>query len=567
MDAADAEASLPPLPWTVPGYRHERDLGSGGSGSVVLARHQATGTPVAIKYLVRSLHAEPDFRLAYRNEAVLLGALRSEHVARLYEYVESEQGAAIVMEAVEGVSLRALLRAEGAAGPEAALVILKGSLLGLAAAHEAGVVHRDYKPDNVLVTPAGASKLVDFGIAARSGDAGAAAGTPLYMAPEQFYGRPATPAADVYAATATFFECVTGDKPYPGTTVVELMAQHIDAPIPDALAPEAVRGLIRAGLAKLPEDRPQSAAAFVAALEDAAGAAYGPDWEERGQRKLAALAALLPLLLLESSPAILTGATALAETDLGMGDAGAGAAAGARAGMRGARARFGRAAIGIGALLLVAGGVVAVANAADGGGGNGPTVSAADHATVGATTLVAPGPTASMSPDLLPPAAGASAGASPTATPTLSAAAAATASSSPSSQPSSSPTPTLTSTATATVSASPSPVLKVRSVSITSLTCSGNSGAQAAVAVTSNGAAPGALNLTWFYIDPLNGAQVQAAPVSVALPQGKTSFSGTYTHNFEKVGTSWGLTVSTDPAAASGNGSSKSIVASLCEIQ
>ncbi len=320
MDSAGDTASMPVMPeWTVPGYRHERELGAGASGRVMLARHEATGTPVAIKYLVRSLHSAADFRAEYRAEAVLLGELHSQHVTQLYEYVESDQGAAIVMELVEGLALRELLRSEGATTPEAALVVLKGSLLGLAAAHEAGVVHRDYKPENVLVTPQGVSKLVDFGIAARSGDTGAAAGTPLYMAPEQFSGLPAQPPTDVYAATATFFECVTGSRPYTGTTVMELMIQHTQSPIPDELAPEQVRPLIRTGLAKEPRDRPASAAAFVEALEEVARAGFGEDWEERGQRKLATLVAMLPLLLLGGTPSVPSATTSLATTDLGSG--------------------------------------------------------------------------------------------------------------------------------------------------------------------------------------------------------------------------------------------------------
>src|SRR6185312_13562762 len=146
-----------PVGWTLPGYEHVQRLGAGAGGQVWLARHLATGTLVAVKYLVPGLHEAADFREAYRSEAQLLGGLDSPHVSQLYEYVEGPPGAAIVMEAVEGSSLRALMQQEGATTPEAALCVLKGSLLGLAAAHAVGVVHRDYKPANVLVTPDGLS--------------------------------------------------------------------------------------------------------------------------------------------------------------------------------------------------------------------------------------------------------------------------------------------------------------------------------------------------------------------------------------------------------------------------
>ena len=283
--------------WEVPGYTGSLELGEGASGRVVLAVHEETGVPVAVKYLSESLRTRPGFVHDFRAEARLLGGLDSPYVAGLYEYVESPDGAAIVMELVDGVSLRALLKREGPLDPEAALVILKGSLLGLADAHRIGVVHRDYKPENVLVTPDGYSKLVDFGIAVDAGTSSGVAGTPSYMAPEQWTGAPASPTADVYAATATFFECLTGHKPYLGDNLAELALQHVDAPVPADEAPEAVRDLVRRGLAKNPEERPARAEDLVAELETAAGTAYGPGWEERGRGRLAALVALLPLLL------------------------------------------------------------------------------------------------------------------------------------------------------------------------------------------------------------------------------------------------------------------------------
>src|SRR5580704_14355086 len=124
--------------WKVPGYTELKVLGSGGFGDVVLARHDASGTLVAIKYLRHQLLADPGFAELFRAEAAGLASLDDPNVVRLYEYVESPVGAAIVMELVDGVSLRDILARQGATTAEAALVVLQGSLLGLAAAHRRG---------------------------------------------------------------------------------------------------------------------------------------------------------------------------------------------------------------------------------------------------------------------------------------------------------------------------------------------------------------------------------------------------------------------------------------------
>jgi eukaryotic-like serine/threonine-protein kinase len=294
--------------WDVPGYTEVKALGSGGFGDVVLARHDASGTLVAIKYLRRHLLADPEFAELFRAEAAVLASLDDPNVVRLYEYAESPSGAAIVMELVDGVSLREILARQGQTTAEAALVVLQGSLLGLAAAHQRGVVHRDYKPENVLVNGEGASKLTDFGIAARAGDRAMAAGTLAYAPPEQFGGGPASPSGDVYAATATFYECLTGRPPFSGDTAERLMYQHLAEAVPLEPVPGPLRPLIEAGMAKDPGRRPADAAALVGELRTVAAGAYGPGWEERGRSGLAAAALLLAALWPAGAPPAVQGA-------------------------------------------------------------------------------------------------------------------------------------------------------------------------------------------------------------------------------------------------------------------
>jgi eukaryotic-like serine/threonine-protein kinase len=295
--------------WDVPGYTEVKVLGSGGFGEVVLARHDASGTRVAIKYLHRQLLADPGFAAMFRGEAEVLASVADPNVVRLYEYVQSPSGAAIVMELVEGVCLREILARQGKTTAEAALVVLQGSLLGLAAAHARGVVHRDYKPENVLIDGAGASKLTDFGIAARAGDSPRPAGTLAYAPPEQFGGGPATPSGDVYAATATFYECLTGRPPFTGDSMERLLYQHLTEPVPLEPVPEPLRPLLAAGLAKDPAGRPADAAALVSELRTVASRAYGPDWEDRGRSLLGEAALLLAALWPSGAPPAVQGAT------------------------------------------------------------------------------------------------------------------------------------------------------------------------------------------------------------------------------------------------------------------
>ncbi|TDC82620.1 serine/threonine-protein kinase [Actinomadura sp. 7K507] len=271
--------------WTVPGFTHDRELGNGASGRVMLATDDMTSTKVAIKYLDAGLAADEAFLAAFRASARALSQLEDPNVVDLYDFVETPDGAAIVMQYAEGVSMRRVLAAQGPTGPLAALSMLGGTLLGLAAAHEAGVVHGAMRPANILVDGNGNATLTDFATSPAGTEAQSA---PPYAAPELWDGAPATVATDLYAATAVFYECLTGRPPYAGRNMARL---HREAPIPADEVPGPLRHLIHQGLAKDPAERPRSVADFLGALEDAAVSAYGPSWEAQGRGRLAELGA------------------------------------------------------------------------------------------------------------------------------------------------------------------------------------------------------------------------------------------------------------------------------------
>ncbi len=283
--------------WAVPGYTEERLLGHGISGRVVAAENEATGRRVAIKYFDDNLARDPEFIGRYRADVERLRTLDAHHVARVFDYVEQPgEGAAVVTELLDGVSLREMIARKGPLSPPGALVAFKDMLLGLAAAHGRRVPHRDVKPDNMLVDVSGWGTLTDFGVAVKADKQLAAAGAPAYLAPELWNGAPALPASDLYAATAVLYEAVTGKPPFTGR-LGQLRAQHESAPVALDRVDGPLRGLIKRGLAKNPADRPSSARSFLQWLDETAAAGYGPHWEDEGRRELAErAAAVLPLL-------------------------------------------------------------------------------------------------------------------------------------------------------------------------------------------------------------------------------------------------------------------------------
>ncbi|KOU57030.1 serine/threonine protein kinase [Streptomyces sp. MMG1533] len=542
--------------WAVPGYTESLELGSGASGRVVLAVHEETGVPVAVKYLSESLRTRPGFVREFRAEARLLGGLESPYVTGLYEYVESPDGAAIVMELVDGVSLRALLTREGPLDPEAALVVLKGSLLGLADAHRVGVVHRDYKPANVLVLPDGSSKLVDFGIAVDAGTSVGVAGTPSYMAPEQWTGAPASPAADVYAATATFFECLTGHKPYAGDNLAELALQHVDAPVPAEEAPEAVRELVRRGLAKDPRERPTHAEEFVTELEAVAGAAYGPDWEERGRGRLAALVALLPLLLPSARSAPRT-TTDTARTVLSR-EPGLGGAQSWRPGRPG---------------MLVAGAAVLLAVVLSYGIQHTPGADPQQAAQALATTSAQPGvepggptgPTASASSSPPTPTSTVSPSLSPSDPATAGtdepSASATTAPAPETSTPGGATTEATPTTASPTPPAAPA----VKDVAVSGFQQTGPTTGTATIDITTDGTGPLSITVSWFTGNTGGQLGTPDGASQTFERSGATQYTLTVDHTFQGTGCYWAVQATTTPASADG-GASQQLLTRRCVI-
>ncbi|MGN9838213.1 protein kinase domain-containing protein [Nonomuraea sp. H19] len=287
----------------VPGYREVRQLGAGHTGRVFLATYQSTGAYVAIKYLNATLRRDAEFMDRFRSDTHQLVEIDDPNVVRLYEYVETPTRAAVVMELVDGVSLRTLLAEHGGTSPEAALAVLKSTLLALAAAHEKGVPHRDVKPENVLVQADGTTKLADFGVVVHAEEPGVPAGSPEYMSPELWTQHRAGPPADLYAAACVLFEAVKARPPFRAykegadgeLDVPATRDRHLVEPVPLEVVPDALRDLLRQGLAKDPAARYASARQFAAELEEDAAAGYGPDWEKRGRRHLAELATLLAL--------------------------------------------------------------------------------------------------------------------------------------------------------------------------------------------------------------------------------------------------------------------------------
>jgi len=251
-------------------YRLTDRIAAGGMGEVWRAEDVLLNRAVAVKLLPTGRAGDDTFLARFRAEARYAASLSHPGIARVYDYGESAEfgGAYLIMELVRGEPLSAILARAGRLSPDATMDIVGQAARALDAAHQAGIVHRDIKPGNLLIAAGGITKITDFGIAtamqaqaAHLTETGMVMGTAMYVSPEQATGAPVGPASDVYSLGVVAYECLAGHPPFRASEPLAIAYAHKHAPV-TALPPEVphpVSDLVYDMLAKTPEGRPASA--------------------------------------------------------------------------------------------------------------------------------------------------------------------------------------------------------------------------------------------------------------------------------------------------------------------
>lgn len=277
-------------------YEITRRIGKGGGGVVYEAYDTGKRRTVALKVLAEEFSANATFRTRFQRESEAAAMLQEPHVIPIHDWGEIDGSLYIDMRLVQGQTLLDLI-AEGPLAPARAVAIISQVAAALDAAHAQGLIHRDVKPQNILVTPADFVYLVDFGIAQTMADprlttVGTQIGTLNYMAPERFTDKVATPAVDVYSLACVLYESLTGEAPFAGDSLEHLVAAHLAVPPPRPSAanrrvPAALDEVVARGMAKHPDERYATAGALGGAAQRALGVSSA---EAEGTRPIAAIA-------------------------------------------------------------------------------------------------------------------------------------------------------------------------------------------------------------------------------------------------------------------------------------
>ena len=255
-------------------YQLSSRVAIGGMGEVWQATDLVIGRTVAIKILKDEYLGDPGFLERFRAEARHAALVNHEGIANVFDYGEEEGSAYLIMELVPGEALSTILERERVLSTDRVLDIVAQTASALHAAHSAGLVHRDIKPGNLLITPDGRVKITDFGIARITDQVpltatGQVMGTVQYLSPEQASGHPASPTTDIYSLGIVAYESLAGKRPFTGESQVAIAMAQINEQPPDlpVTVSEPVRNLVYACIAKNPADRPASASHLARAAE------------------------------------------------------------------------------------------------------------------------------------------------------------------------------------------------------------------------------------------------------------------------------------------------------------
>jgi len=258
-------------------YRVEGPIARGGMSTVYRASDERLDRPVALKVMDSRYAGDQQFLLRFQREARAIARLRDPGLVAIYDQSADPLRPFLVMELVEGGTLRELLQERGPMPPHAMAAVLRPVLSGLGVAHRAGLVHRDIKPENVLISDDGDVKLVDFGLVRAVAEAGITStsvilGTAAYLSPEQVAGTPTGPTSDVYAAGVLAFELLTGTTPFEGDSALAVAHQRLDNDVPPPGSriqgiPEQLDRLVARATARDPGDRYADAVEMAADLD------------------------------------------------------------------------------------------------------------------------------------------------------------------------------------------------------------------------------------------------------------------------------------------------------------